>query len=168
MGRMSPRPTSPFSGPAQQGLNLMDSSPLALDGLAASLAQVTADLQSSGDEWDVPPGIQVTRREFHHAVSQAARDLGVTQVGGDRISPLELSPSYLARRDDSSEVLSTHANCDDTDWRYRPPSRQSRQSQLSTSSLRDLMGELVNRLGQPFEALGRSIMSRLRPGRRTN
>ena len=106
MGRMSPRPTSPFSGPAQQGLNLMDSGPLALDGLAASLAQVTADLQSSGDEWDVPPGIQVTRREFHHAVSQAARDLGVTQVGGDRISPLELSPSYLARRDDSSEVLS--------------------------------------------------------------
>lgn len=177
LGVISPHQAASLSNPAQLDSGLIDSGPPALGTIPSDQATpsfLTSDHSSALMEesdllFDVPPGLQVTHHEFQEAVSQTLREFGgphtSLQVGGGRIHPLELSQSYLVRNEESSEILSTRGNYDDSDWRYRPPSRQSQLSQLSSSSLRDLMGELLARIGRPMSSFGRSVISRLRPGR---
>ena len=80
---------------------------------------------------------------------------------------MELSRSYLARRDDQSSASSTHVATDDSEWEGGDLDRPgSAQSSLSTYSLRELMSELGSRLGRPWATFGQALLDRLRGGHR--
>ena len=65
----------------------------------------------------IPTGVQVSRRRFDRALDYTLR---AARRDGSEVTRLEFSPSYLARRDNSTSANSLQANTDDED-RETPP-----------------------------------------------
>ena len=149
--------------------------PQSLSGLLSGVhlsGPITGNVPMAGptspsimDGLEIPAGIAIRRGSFERAVTETAQSLG---GGSAEIARMELSRSYLARRDDQSSASSTHVATDDSEWEADPGFERptSAQSSLSTSSLRELMTELGSRLGRPWANFGQALLDRLRGGHR--
>ena len=136
-----------------------------LSGPPSNIPMIGPTSSSIMDGLEIPPGIAVRRGSFDRAVAETAQSL---EGGLTEITRMELSRSYLARRDDQSSASSTHVATDDSEWEGGPdPDRPgSAQSSLSTYSLRELMSELGSRLGRPWTTFGQALLDRFRGGHR--
>ena len=156
-------PYDPFNVGPQSLSGLL--SGVHLSGPTPNIPMAGPTSSSVMDGLEIPGGIAVRRGSFDRAVAETAQSLG---GGSAEITRMELSRSYLARRDDQSSASSTHVATDDSEWEGGPdPDRpSSAQSSLSTSSLRELMTELGSRLGRPWATFGQALLDRLCGGHR--
>ena len=183
LGRISNGNSAHFRPPAQ--FHSSEQAPMSLDWLAADLERITRlpnttlPPVSTQDSFDrVDPDDYGTGFNSTRSFGFGGEDTSPGMAGflpRDRqITRTELSRSYLFRRDDSMSVRSTHNECDDSErgeWEAnmvsRPSSAQSNrsaQSNLSDSSFRELMGEVVSRVGRAM--VPQAIRDRLRGGDR--
>ena len=172
LGRISDGNSAHFRPPAQY--HSSEQPPNSLGWLASDLERITRLPNTT-----LPP--VSTRAPLFDGNAPDDYDAGsfnpwaVSPPGDRQITRTELSRSYLSRRDDSMSVRSTHNECDDSErdeWganmvSSRPSSAQSNrstQSNLSNSSFKELMGEVVSRVGRAI--VPQAVRDRFRGGNR--
>ena len=172
LGRISTRNSTHFRPPAQ--FHSSEQPPTSLDWLASDLERITRLPNTT------LPAVSTQPPRFDGNVSDdydagSFNPWAVPPPGDRQITRTELSRSYLSRRDDSMSVRSTHNQCDDSErdeWganmvSSRPSSAQSNrsaQSNLSNSSFKELMGEVVSRVGRAM--IPQVVRDRFRGGNR--
>ena len=172
LGRISTRNSTHFRPPAQ--FHSSEQPPTSLDWLASDLERITRLPNTT------LPAVSTQPPRFDGSVSDdydagSFNPWAVSPPGDRQITRTELSRSYLSRRDDSMSVRSTHNQCDDSErveWganmvSSRPSSAQSNrsaQSNLSNSSFKELMGEVVSRVGRAM--IPQVVRDRFRGGNR--
>ena len=172
LGRISAQNSAHFRPSAQ--FHSSEQPPTSLDWLASDLERITRLPNTTLPPVSTrPPLFDENIPEDYDAGSF---DPWAASPPGDRqITRTELSRSYLSRRDDSLSVRSTHNECDDSErdeWganmvSSRPSSAQSNrsaQSNLSNSSFKELMSEVVTRVGRAM--IPQVVRDRFRGGNR--
>ena len=172
LGRISARNSAHFRPSAQ--FHSSEQPPTSLDWLASDLERITRLPNTTLPPVSTrPPLFDENIPDDYDAGSF---DPWAASPPGDRqITRTELSRSYLSRRDDSLSVRSTHNECDDSErdeWganmvSSRPSSAQSNrsaQSNLSNSSFKELMSEVVTRVGRAM--IPQVVRDRFRGGNR--
>ena len=172
LGRISAQNSAHFRPPAQ--FNSSEQPPTSLDWLASDLERIARlpnttlpPVSTRSPPLDGNASDDYDAGSFNPWAVSPPRDRQITRT--------ELSRSYLSRRDDSMSVRSTHNECDDTErdeWganmvSSRPSSAQSNrsaQSNLSNSSFKELMSEVVSRVGRAM--IPQVVRDRFRGGNR--